>query len=280
MVVGLQCSGAAPPTLTRIPLTRLQQPHDTDTQLAEEELREHTGGSGDITAPTARVAGGWDGVQLPSVNLTNFGEVQFFGNIAVGTPPQTLTVTFDTGSGHLLLVSDACTVTSPPRASSGRSREHSRATQPLHCQGGGGGGGYSQQRSSTARPSRAPFAPEWGTSGASGESVLDTVTLATDGWAADGVPISVATRESPGFARLRFQVCAPLHHHPPPDHLHRDTIAAARLLRRTVSRTLRLSVRPAPRAPSAATYNYRNHCVSCMLRLLCAYCVLRAPLRL
>jgi hypothetical protein len=57
--------------------------------------------------------------------------MQFFGDIEVGTPPQPLSVIFDTGSGNLLLVSGGCV----SGAQNGR------------CQGDGNG--YNRQASST-----------------------------------------------------------------------------------------------------------------------------------
>ncbi|EJD42596.1 acid protease [Auricularia subglabra TFB-10046 SS5] len=61
------------------------------------------------TTPAARLARrAPDAVNLPLLNYFKRTDLQWYGNISVGTPPQTLSVVFDTGSTSLEFSSTLC----------------------------------------------------------------------------------------------------------------------------------------------------------------------------
>jgi hypothetical protein len=89
------------------------------------------------------------------VPITNDREKQFWGHIYVGTPPQRVSVIFDTGSGELVVRSTVC----------------------RDCQGTKKGG-YNRRRSSTAIVMRGDqYHTAYGSGASAGAYVKDTVRV-------------------------------------------------------------------------------------------------------
>uniref|UniRef100_A0A8C5LX97 cathepsin E n=1 Tax=Leptobrachium leishanense TaxID=445787 RepID=A0A8C5LX97_9ANUR len=86
--------------------------------------------------------------------LINYMNINYFGKISIGTPPQIFTVIFDTGSANLWVPSVYCT--SPACA------KHAR---------------YQPSKSSTYTSNGTPFSLEYGTGNLSGIMGMDTVTV-------------------------------------------------------------------------------------------------------
>jgi phytepsin len=128
---------------------------------------------------------------IQNIALTNVWEMQFYGTIAIGTPPQKVTVVFDTGSGEIVVKGKGCKLTGSARGVRGASGG---------CQGGTPG--YESSASSSATPSFAPFYSGYGSGTASGETAYDAITAG--GFRADHMFMSVAEKEAPRFSGFKM----------------------------------------------------------------------------
>eukprot|EP00936_MAST-01D_sp_MAST-1D-sp1_P001740 g1740.t1 len=128
--------------------------------------------------------------------------MQFFGEIGVGTPPQMVTVVFDTGSGSFVVAGSDCQAV----VSSGADADGAATTATTTgagCQGAVGDTGYDPGASNTARKAKPrTFRTSYGSGLVEGERVRDTLTVA--GFVAPNVLVGVAHRESFVFSDFMF----------------------------------------------------------------------------
>lgn len=76
---------------------------------------------------------------LLRIPLENFDQMQFFGLVRVGTPPQSFQVIFDTGSSDVWLPAAACGVCAGERRYDARASEsHEPLAEPFHLEYGSG----------------------------------------------------------------------------------------------------------------------------------------------
>ena len=113
---------------------------------------------------------------LPSVALKDFMDAQYYGEIALGTPPQPFNVVFDTGSANLWVPSAKCTGFNLPCL--------------LHHK-------YSARKSSTYAKDGTPFAIKYGSGSMTGFVSRDTLRI--DGLELPNMTFAEATTE-PGVA--------------------------------------------------------------------------------
>jgi hypothetical protein len=114
--------------------------------------------------------------QVSNVGITNFEGLQFYGDIFLGTPPQRLTVVFDTGSGELVVRGRSC----------------------KDCQGEGG---YSEALSTTSSSIEEKYGTTYGSGVSRGNCVYDTVKV---GAYSAKVLIAVADSETNRFGGFQF----------------------------------------------------------------------------
>lgn len=142
LAVGAVLIGAAS-ALIRVPLYRVENVHEHYRQLGRpfniRPVLYSSNAKGPILEP-----------------LKNYRNVQYYGNITLGTPPQVFSVIFDTGSSNFWVPSSKCLASTPA------CRVHRK---------------YYSNRSSTYVENGAYFTIEYGSGTVSGELSIDTLGI-------------------------------------------------------------------------------------------------------
>ncbi|GAB9474842.1 Cathepsin-like aspartic protease a1 [Globisporangium polare] len=125
--------------------------------------------------------------RLVRIELENYDQMQFFGTLRVGNPPQQFRVIFDTGSSDVWVPSESC------RACAGIRRYHAHRSTS-HCRHGG------NNATTTER-----FDVHYGSGKVSGEVMHETIRLgnSNNGLEITGVRIGAADHQ--GAEIQRFQ---------------------------------------------------------------------------
>lgn len=101
-------------------------------------------------------------MSVPSLELSNFYNNEYIGTVGVGTPPQYLTVVFDTGSSDIWIPGSDCTTCG----------EHTAFDSTQSSS-------YALSYGSNNEDSGAPFKISYGSGNVKGVIVTETVTLST-----------------------------------------------------------------------------------------------------
>jgi cathepsin D len=112
--------------------------------------------------------------------LSNYQNVQFFGDVFIGSPPQRVTMVFDTGSGQFVVRSKGCT----------------------DCSEGEGNAGYSPKASSTSVTSTLTYRTTYLSGKSKGSMVHDRISVG--GLEAPSVLIAVAEAETQALEHFQF----------------------------------------------------------------------------
>lgn len=195
----LGCTHAAQPTL-KIPLRAHAQLRSTTTLLHvhSRSVNDSTATTTDSTADAlspfadpAVAAATWainnelihDAMALQAaghVPLENFMEFQFFGPVAIGSPPQDVMVCFDTGSSDLWVPGASC------EDCAGEDRFHRSRSKTFET---------------VAHDGNDHFSVQYGSGTVSGVYGLDTVQLA--GFTVDAATVGVVTIEEKSMAKMK-----------------------------------------------------------------------------
>lgn len=122
--------------------------------------------------------------RLVRIELENYDQMQFFGTLRVGTPPQQFRVIFDTGSSDVWVPSESC------RACAGIRRYHAHRSTSHH-----------RDNNTTTESER--FDVHYGSGKVSGDVMEETIRLGTSGLEITGVRIGAADHQ--GAEIQRFQ---------------------------------------------------------------------------
>ncbi|KAM8927777.1 cathepsin D-like [Pelodytes ibericus] len=137
--------------LIRIPLTKFKTiRHTISDRISIEELRSRTATVGSLKQKPE------PGLSEFPEKLTNYLDAQYYGEISIGTPPQTFAVLFDTGSSNLWVPSVQCSFLD--------------FACWLHQK-------YNSKASSTYKENHTDFAIHYGTGSLTGFLSQDTVTI-------------------------------------------------------------------------------------------------------